>query len=418
MLADRLARHGLGALVQDARLLQPLHDQRDAAGRVQVRGDEPAARLEVAQQRRALADPVEIVDVEVDADLLGDREQVEHAVGRAAAARDRGDRVLEAVAGDDVAGCLAASEDIHDEAAGLLGNVDLVRVFGRNPRGKRRDPEHLERHRHRVGGELAATRAVAGRRSLLDRGQLLVGDPAGSVRADRLEHLLDGDALTVVVPGVDRAAVEHQARQVQAGQRHHGGGDRLVAGTDRDHRIERLSEGDQLDRVGNHLAADQRRLHPLGAHRDPVRDRDRVELHRRPAGLADPLLDLGAERPEVEVAWHRLDPGVGDADQRLAQRLIVVADALQLGAGGGALGALGERAALVLEVHGARNVSRWRSSEPGRESVRRATLSRAGSFYAARSRSPGSAEAVPPGPAMSRMRARSHCESRHRSRRT
>ena len=51
---------------------------------------------------------------------------------------------------------------------------------------------------------------------------------------------------------------------------------------------------DELDRVGDHLAADQRGPHPLGAHRDPVGDRDRVQLHRRAAGGADPLLDLGA----------------------------------------------------------------------------------------------------------------------------
>ena len=53
-----------------------------------------------------------------------------------------------------------------------------------------------------------------------------------------------------------------------------------------------------------------------------------VELHRRAAGGADALLDLRGERAQVEVARHRLDPGRGDADDRLGQRLVVVADAL------------------------------------------------------------------------------------------
>ena len=49
--------------MQESRLLQPPHDQWHAAGLVQVGGDELAAGLEIAQQRRALADPVEVVDM-------------------------------------------------------------------------------------------------------------------------------------------------------------------------------------------------------------------------------------------------------------------------------------------------------------------------------------------------------------------
>ena len=98
-LADRLAGDGRGILVQKPRLRQALREQRDAAGAVEVDGDEAPARLEVAQQRRARADLVEVVDVELDAGLAREREQVQHAVGRAAARCDRGDRVLDAPRG-------------------------------------------------------------------------------------------------------------------------------------------------------------------------------------------------------------------------------------------------------------------------------------------------------------------------------
>ena len=66
-------------------------------------------------------------------------------------------------------------------------------------------------------------------------------------------------------------------------------------------RVEQVAAGDELDRVGDDLARDEARLHPAGAHRDHTRDRDRVELHRRRAGLADALLDLGGERAQVEL---------------------------------------------------------------------------------------------------------------------
>ena len=65
-----------------------------------------------------------------------------------------------------------------------------------------------------------------------------------------------------------------------------------------------------------------------------------------PPAVADALLDLGRERAQLVVAGHRLDPRRGDADDRLGERLVVEADALELGAGGGAGGAVEELAEL------------------------------------------------------------------------
>ena len=155
---------------------------------------------------------------------------------------------------------------------------------------------------------------------VLELVQLLVGHLARGVGADRLEHVLDRHVLAAPPAGRDRAAVEHQRGDVEPRHRHHAAGNRLVAARQRDERVELVAARRQLDRVGDHLAADQRGLHPLGPHRDPVRDRDRVELQRRAAGGAHALLDSLGEPAQVEVARHRLDPGVGDADRRLRER--------------------------------------------------------------------------------------------------
>ena len=74
-------------------------------------------------------------------DLVGDREQVQHAVGRAAAAGDRGDRVLEALAGDDVARALAALEHVHHESPGVARRPSALRgsVAGHHREAGRRD---------------------------------------------------------------------------------------------------------------------------------------------------------------------------------------------------------------------------------------------------------------------------------------
>ena len=107
------------------------------------------------------------------------------------------------------------------------------------------------------------------------------------------------------------------------------GRDRLVAADDADQAVEQVAAGDQLDRVGDHLARDQRRLHPLGAHRHAVGHRDRVELHRRPARRADAGLDALGQLALVEVARHGLDPRRRDADDRPRQVVVGEPDRLQ-----------------------------------------------------------------------------------------
>ena len=152
-----------------------------------------AARAQIGDDRRALADGVEVVDRERHAGLARHREEMQHAVGRAAGAGGRGDRVLERVARADVARPHVAAQQVHDE---LAGPVAFFLLRGSVAPGlalpDRREADELEHRRHRVGGELPAARARAGAGDVLDLQQFVVVDLAGRVRADRLEHVDDG----------------------------------------------------------------------------------------------------------------------------------------------------------------------------------------------------------------------------------
>ncbi len=138
------------------------------------------------------------------------------------------------------------------------------------------------------------------------------------------------------------------------------GGDGLVAADQDDERVEEVAAGDELDRVGHDLAAHQRGPHALRAHRDAVGDGDGVELERRAAGLADPLLDVRREIAQVIVAGADLDPGVGDADERAIEVVVRQADGAQHRARGRAAGAVGKSAAAPFQ-----RVSRHRSRVSG-----------------------------------------------------
>ena len=351
-VADRLAGHGRGVAVEQAGLVEPTDHERDAAGAVEVGRHVAAAGLEVAEQWGLPGDAVEVLDVELDARLVGDREQVQDEVGGAARHRPCGDRVLERLAGDDVGRRAALLEHLEHEPAAVLRDLALPAVLGGHHRAShRRDPKHLERHRHRVGGELAAAGAGAGARVVLEVEQVVVAEVTGGMGADALEDVLDRHVLAAPAPGRDRAAVEHQARHVaQPGERHHAAGDRLVAARQRDQGVEHVAARHELDRVGDHLAAHERGAHALGAHRDAVRDGDGVELHRRAAGGAHAVLDPLGEPAQVEVAGHRLGPGVGDADDRPLQRVVVEADSLQVRARLGSVRAVEDDPAAPAEV--------------------------------------------------------------------
>jgi len=139
-----------------------------------------------------------------------------------------------------------------------------------------------------------------------------------------LDVMFRPEPLPVVLAVGNRAAVEHDARDVQAGHRHHHPGDRLVAARDSHESVQEMAPDYQLDGVRNRLATHERGLHALGSHGDSVGDGDRVELDGRSAGGANPGFDLFREFPVIPVTRRDLDPAVRDANEGLFQ--VVVAE--------------------------------------------------------------------------------------------
>ena len=127
------------------------------------------------------------------------------------------------------------------------------------------------------------------------------GDLPGIVGADRLEDVLDGQVAVGERAGGAHAASEHDGPAVQhepghidASEHHGHRGDGLVAPGDGDEAVEHVAPRDELDGVGDDLAADERALHALGAHRDAVGDRDRIDLDGSAARRPHPCITFSA----------------------------------------------------------------------------------------------------------------------------
>ena len=268
--------------MQQARVEQLLHHDLHAADAVEIDHVVLAVRLHVGDVRDARADAVEVVELELDARLVGDREQVQHRVGRTAERHHDRDRVLERLLGHDLAGPEVELEQVHHRPARLVREVVAAAVDRRRRRAPgQRHADRLAHRRHRVRGEHARARTFGRARAPLDLTELVLGDRAGRARADGLEHAHDVERLVLVVAGQDRAAVEEHRRQVDPGRGHQHAGQALVAARERDERVEALGVHHALDRVGDDLARHERAAHAL---RGPSRCRRRPRSSRTRSG--------------------------------------------------------------------------------------------------------------------------------------
>ncbi len=115
----------------------------------------------------------------------------------------------------------------------------------------------------------------------------------GRVRTDRLEDVLDRHVAPAEAARRDRAAVEDEARGCRAARapsRRRGSSCRSRRGRRGRRRGGRAATSSIESAITSREI--ERGAHALGAHRDAVGDRDRVELDRRAARGADAVLDV------------------------------------------------------------------------------------------------------------------------------
>ncbi len=192
VLGHGLARDREAVAVQQPRVEELPHHDLHAADPVEVVHVVVAVRLHVGDVRDARADPVEVVELELDARLVGDREQVQHRVGGAAERHHHGDRVLERLLGHDLARAQVELEQVHHRKPRLVREVVAAPVDrGRRRAPRQRHADGLAHRRHRVGGEHPRAGTLGRAGAPFDLAQLVLGDRAGRAGADRLEHAHD-----------------------------------------------------------------------------------------------------------------------------------------------------------------------------------------------------------------------------------
>src|SRR2546427_5410677 len=168
------------------------------------------------------------------------------------------------------------------------------------------------------------------------------------MRADGFKDVLNRNGVVLEAAGGNRAAVENESGDIQSRQGHDATRNGLVAANEDDERIEEVAPGDQLDRVRDDFAADERSAHAFRTHGDAVGDGDGVELERSATRGANAFLHMQRQFAEVIIAGADFNPGVRHADERLFEIVVAQTRDAQHGASGRAIRSLGERTAAWL----------------------------------------------------------------------
>ena len=241
-------------------------------------------------------------------------------IGGASAGRHRGNCILKSLPRQDLLGRRSCLQQIHHQLPAVISHLIFVRIHrGHAVVTHGREADHLHDRRHCVGRVLSAASACAGASGVFQFLQLGIAHFAGGICPNRFVDILNSDVFAAEISGRYSTAVKHEPGQIEPRQRHGGCWNRLIAAHNANHSVKQLPTAHQLNGVGNHFAAHQRCAHAFGSHSLAIADGNRVELHRGAARGANALFHLRRDPPQVEVARHGFNPGVGDSNQRLGE---------------------------------------------------------------------------------------------------
>ena len=325
-----LAADGDAVAMQQARVEQHFHHLRNPACAVQIYSQVLAAGLEVAQHGRFDAHAFEIVDGPLHLCRVGNCQEVQDRVGRAASGHDDRHRVFDGLPGHDIAGFQVHLDGLDQHFRRLFGRVHLlVMRVGHGGRVGEADAQCLEGAGHGVGGVHATARARAGDGALFDFLEVEVTHLAGGVLAHGFKHAHDVQVLTLVVAGQDGAAIDVNGRHVRTQHAHQATWHVLVAAAHDQHAIHPLAAHTGLNAVTNDLAADQAVFHAFGAHGHAVRNGGRAE-HLRIAtrlfnafdGRVGQLLQSAVARGDGAVAIGHAHHGLDEISLLIAHGVV------------------------------------------------------------------------------------------------
>ena len=201
---QRAARCGHAIAVHIPRPQQFLHHHRHAADLVQVLGHIFPARPKIDEIGRVAHDVGHVEQVEIDPRFMRYGGQVQRRIGGPASAGHHTGGVLQRLQRHHIAGADVPLDQVHHGNAAGLAVLVAAFIGGRRTAGiQQRQTDSLGHAGHRVCGVLRATGSAGRAGDPLHDVQFRLGHRAGLHLAHGLEHVLDGDVLTLIAARQD-----------------------------------------------------------------------------------------------------------------------------------------------------------------------------------------------------------------------
>lgn len=127
----------------------------------------------------------------------------------------------------------------------------------------------------------------------------------------------------------NRSTINKSRRTIHTHDGHDASRHVLVASADGHKAVEPLTTNHRLNGVRNHLAGNERILHPFGAHRNAIGDRDGIENRCLSAGRIDTQSGFAGELIDVHIARRHHAPGGSHTDLRLREIALLVAHGIK-----------------------------------------------------------------------------------------
>ena len=294
------------------------HEWHDAADGYQLGHEKTPAGLQVCKHWHALTNAGEILEGEFDFGRVSNGEEVKNGVRRASQGNDHRDGIFEGFLGNDIRGKDATLEHVENSGAGISTILCLLRRNG-ILRGTIRETEahRLDGGGHRVGRIHTTARARAGYGIGLHIVEFFFRNFIGRTLTDSFKDR-DNIQLTLSKAAWEYGAtVNKYSCAIQTENRHDAAGHIFVAATDRYETVKALAAHNSLNRIRDDLARNEGVFHPLGAHRDTIRNRNGVENRRLAAGGIDSQSGFARELIDMHVAGSHHAPCRGNAYLRL-----------------------------------------------------------------------------------------------------
>ena len=316
ILAQRLAGNSQHGGIQQLQLGKFLQHGVHAAGFVQVFHISGAGGGQMAQVGGLGADGIGDIQIQLDAALIGDGRQMQHAVGGAAQGHVGGEGIAEGSLGHNVAGTDVLLHQLHHLHTGVFRQLDAGRVNGGDGTvALQTHAQNLGEAVHGVGGIHAGAAAAGGASAFFADGELGGIDLAGIKLAYRLKHAGQAGLFAVDAAGQHGTAADDNGGDIHTGGSHQQAGHVFIAVGHHYHAVKAVGQQHGFGRVSDQVTGDKAVFHALMTHGNAVTDGDGGEYDGRAAGHSYAQLNGIHDFIQIHMAGNDLVIGADHSDQ-------------------------------------------------------------------------------------------------------